>query len=127
MIDNITKGLSTTMEINVTDNDTAKRYASGSIEVFATPAMIALMENASKTLVDKFLQTGDTTVGTEINVKHIKATPVGMKVKCEATIEEVSGRQIKFNVKAWDEKGLIGEGTHTRFIVNVEKFMGKLG
>lgn len=120
------EGLSAIMEKVVTENETATKFASGAVEVYATPAMIALMENTAKSAVDLHLCYGDTTVGVEVNVKHLKATPVGMKVKCEAIIEKIEGKKISFIVRAWDEKGLIGEGTHVRYVVNIEKFMSKL-
>ena len=120
------EGLSAVIEKVVSENETASRYASGAVEVYATPAMIGLMENTAKSAVDLHLSCGDTTVGVEVNIKHLKATPVGMKVRCEAIVEKLEGKKIYFTVKAWDEKGLIGEGTHVRYIVNMEKFMEQL-
>jgi fluoroacetyl-CoA thioesterase len=123
---NLQEGLKWTMEMIVGENDTASRYASGNIDVYATPAMIALMENTAKTCIDKYLPDGHTTVGIEVNVKHIKATPVGMKVKCEATLTKIQGKRLHFNVEAWDEQGNIGGGSHSRYIINTEEFMRKL-
>lgn len=123
---NLEEGLKNSVEVIVTDKETAKAYGSGSLNVYATPAMIALMENASTNCVEEKLPEGFTTVGIEINVKHIKATPVGMKVRAEAQLERIEGKRLFFKVEAYDEKGKIGEGTHVRYIVNSEQFMGRL-
>ncbi len=123
---NISNGMKTTLEITVGKKDTASSYGSGAVDVFATPAMIALMENTAKAVVDEYINEGYTTVGIAISTNHIKATPIGMKVKCEATVENVDGKKIEFKVIAWDEVGKIGEGCHTRYIINVDKFMSKL-
>jgi fluoroacetyl-CoA thioesterase len=113
-------------EMTVTSEDTAAKYGSGLIAVFATPAMIGLMEGTAQMAIQKFLPEGYLTLGTEVNVQHLKATPVGMKVKCEAIVTQTEGKKIVFDVKAWDEQGLIGSGNHTRYIVEAKKFMEKL-
>lgn len=120
---NLKEGVSAIIETIVTKDKTALFYGSGNLEVFATPAMIALMENAAKSCVDLHIPSGYTTVGIDINVKHIKATSIGIKVKCEAVLMKVDNKKLYFNVKAWDKDTLIGEGTHIRYIVNTEKFM----
>ncbi len=120
------KGIKLTVEKNVTPDDTALKYGSGLVEVFATPAMIALMERAALELVRPFLAPGQNTVGVEVNISHIKATPVGEKINCEACLKEIDGKRLVFEVNAWDKKGLIGTGTHTRFIIDTEKFMSKI-
>ena len=109
----------------VTENDTAKVFGSGELLVLATPRMIALMEECSYKCISGDLETGASTVGTSLNVKHLSATPVGMEVSIEAEITEIDGRRVCFLVKAYDECGLIGEGTHERFIVYSEKFTQK--
>ena len=118
-------GIKGTKEIMVTNENTAKTMGSGTLDVFATPAMIALMENTAYESVASELEEGSGTVGTALNVKHVAATPVGMKVTCETELIKVDGRALTFSVKAFDEKGLIGEGEHERFIVFNEKFQAK--
>ena len=113
------------LKTQVTENDTAKVFGSGELEVLATPKMIALMEESSYKCVADGLDAGASTVGTYLDVKHLAATPVGMNVKVESTLTEVDGRRLVFSVKAYDESGLIGEGKHERFIVFSEKFVAK--
>jgi len=123
---NINTGITESKEMTVTQNDTASHYGSGLIEVFATPAMIGLMEGTAQQCAGKYLPEGFSTVGVEVNVKHIRATPVGMNVRCEAILKEVDGKKLFFEVNAWDEKGLIGAGTHTRYIIETKKFIEKI-
>lgn len=111
--------------VEVVPENTAAAVGSGLLEVFATPAMIALMEKTACNSVMPFLEEGCGTVGTELNVKHVAATPVGMTVTCESELIEADGRRLVFKVAAFDEAGMIGEGTHERFIVNNEKFQNK--
>ena len=118
-------GIKGTKEIMVTNENTAKTMGSGTLDVFATPAMIALMENTAYESVASELEEGSGTVGTALNVKHVAATPVGMKVTCETELIKVDGRALTFSVKAFDEKVLIGAGEHERFIVFNEKFQAK--
>ncbi len=113
------------IKVTVTQNDTAKVFGSGELEVLATPRMIALMEECAYKCITEDLEQGATTVGTLMNVKHLSATPVGMEVTVEAEVTENEGRRVCFSVKAYDECGLIGEGTHERFIVYSEKFTQK--
>lgn len=123
---NVKEGMTATIEMSVTENDTASKYGSGNLDVFATPAMIALMENTSKSSVDLHLPYGYTTVGIEVNVSHIKASPVGAKIRCEALLTKVDGKKLLFEVNAWDEIGKIGYGTHVRYIVNSSEFMKRV-
>ena len=118
-------GIQGKKELMVTKENTAKVMGSGTLDVFATPSMIALMEETAWTSVQSELEEGSGTVGTALNVKHVSATPVGMKVTCETELVKVDGRALTFSVKAYDEAGLIGEGEHERFIVYNEKFQSK--
>ncbi|MCU6762444.1 Uncharacterised protein [uncultured Roseburia sp.] len=111
--------------VKVVSENTAAAVGSGTLLVFATPAMIALMEKTACNSVMPFLEEGCGTVGTMLNVKHMAATPVGMTVTCESELIETDGRRLVFKVTASDEAGVIGEGTHERFIVNNEKFQNK--
>jgi predicted thioesterase len=111
----------------VSDNLTAASLGSGDMMVLATPAMCALMENAAMMAVAPHLEEGQTTVGTALNIEHSKATKVGEVITATAVLTEINGRELKFNIAARDEVSIMGEGTHTRFIVNREKFMAKLG
>ena len=118
-------GIKGKKEIIVTEDKTAKAMGSGTLDVFATPAMIALMENTAYESVAAGLEPGSGTVGTALNVKHVSASPVGMKITCETELIKVDGRALTFSVKAYDEAGLIGEGEHERFIIFEEKFQKK--
>ena len=109
----------------VTEKDTASAMGSGSLQVFATPMMVAKMEESACQAIAPFLEDGETTVGTALNIQHISATPVGMTVTAEAEIVAVNGREITFQVSAKDEAGTIGNGTHKRFLVYAEKFQAK--
>ena len=103
----------------------AKAVGSGDREVYATPAMIALIEKTAVKALEGALEENLTTVGTLLNVKHLSATPIGMQVSAKCTLVEVDKKRLVFNVEAYDECGLIGEGTHERFIVDKERFMAK--
>jgi fluoroacetyl-CoA thioesterase len=120
-------GLRSKVEMTVAFKDTACAVASGLAEVFATPAMIALMENAAYTAVQPYLPEGYSTVGAEISAQHMSATPVGLKVWAEATLTQVEGRKLSFFIEAFDEVEKIGEAAHTRFIVDSARFLAKAG
>lgn len=111
----------------VTGQLTAAQVGSGTLPVFGTPFMIGMMENAALSCLQPFLADGQGSVGTHLNVSHDAPTPVGMTVWAEAEITHVSenGKMIDFKVSAWDEKGPIGSGTHTRAIINNERFLSK--
>lgn len=123
MNENIKPGLEYRANMTVTAEDTAKAYSSGALEVFATPGMIALMECASFQLLKN---EGADSVGTELNVQHLRACLPGTDVWATAVVEEVNGNWVKFRVAAYDNKGEIGKGSHTRYIIDPEKFMAKL-
>ena len=112
-------------ETIVTKQSTAAGIGSGSLEVFSTPVMILLMEESCFMSVSDKLDEGFTTVGISVDVKHLSATPLGMKVEIKSELIKIDGRALTFKVEAYDEKGLIGEGIHERFIVNNEKFQAK--
>ena len=120
-------GAKCVLEQVVTDELTAAQVGSGALPVFGTPYMIAMMENAALTLLQNFIEEDKGSVGTQINVSHEAPTPIGMSIRAEATITNVSenGKLVDFAVKAWDEKGLIGQGTHTRGIIHAERFMAR--
>ena len=119
-------GLKYESRLTVDAENTALALGSGDMEVLATPAMVALMENAAMKAVADYLPEGSTTVGIEISTSHLKASAVGANVVAEATLDEVDGRRLKFSLKAWDDAGVIGEGVHTRFIVDRKRFLSKL-
>ena len=106
-------------------SDTALEVGSGDLLVYATPCMAALMEGAACEAIAGCLKEGQTTVGTTLNIAHTSATPVGMEVRAEAEVTAVEGKVITFSLKAFDESGEIGSGTHTRVIVNSQKFLDK--
>jgi predicted thioesterase len=126
MAHNLTPGIKGKNTIIVTEKDTASAFKSGIVSVFATPAMIGLMENTAHLSVQPFLEEGFITVGTEVNIRHIKATPPGMQVTAETKLLEAEGNKLKFQVSAHDEKGQIGFGTHTRYVVNAKSFLENL-
>lgn len=119
------KGLKGIKEIVVTEEVSAAHIGSGLLPVYATPCMIALIENTAASSVLPYLEAGSGTVGTRVDVAHLSATPLGMKVRVETELTEIDRRRLVFAVRAWDEAGLIGEGIHERFIVDNEKFMRK--
>jgi predicted thioesterase len=115
------------LEQTVTEELTAEKAGSGLLPVFGTPFLAAMMENAAMTVLQTFLDEGQGSVGTHLDISHDAPTPVGMKVWAEAEITAVSenGKMVDFAVKAWDEKGPISAGTHTRAIINSQRFLSK--
>ena len=110
----------------VTENDTAAKAASGSVEVLATPVMIAWMEEASLRLAQQELEEGLTTVGTEVNIKHLKGTLVGKTVKVLSVLKEIDRKRLVFDVEVIEDGVAVGTGSHTRFIIDTAKFYEKL-
>jgi predicted thioesterase len=110
----------------VNGENTARFLGSGDLDVYATPAMIALMEKAAVQTTALFLPEECSTVGTSVNIKHIAASPLGANIRAEALLTGLDGRKLSFEVRAWDDKELIGEGLHERFIIEKKKFMEKV-
>ena len=121
----ITVGLKAEVSTLVEREDTAKEVGSGDLLVYATPCMVALMEGAACEAIADALGENLTTVGTGLSIEHISATPVGLEVRAEAEVTAVEGKVITFALRAFDEAGEIGRGTHTRVIVNSQKFLEK--
>lgn len=122
----IKEGLTHTSKIKVTLENCASAVGSGGLDVFATPSMVALMENAAMNAVAPFLPEGSTTVGAEIDTTHIKPSALGAEIEATATLTAIEGRKLVFDVEARDTSGTIGKGTHVRFIVDIERFMAKV-
>ncbi len=122
---NLKIGITGEAKAIVSENNTAIALGSGGVPVLATPAMIALMENAAMSSVSLYLPEGSSSVGTRIESSHVAATPLGMEVTARCELVEIDGKRLVFRVEAYDALGKIGEGTHERFIINVEKFMKK--
>lgn len=118
-------GIKHSIEITVTKDKTAATMGSGTLDVFATPAMTALIEETAWRSVAPYLEQGQATVGTMLDIKHIAPTPLGMKVRCETTLTAVDGRKLTFEANVYDEAELVGSGTHERFIINAAKFQSK--
>lgn len=120
------KGLTASSTTTVVAENTAAQMGSGDLAVFATPAMVALMENAAMQAVAPALAEGETTVGAEMNTTHLKPSGLGSVITATAVLTEVEGRKLTFTVGARDAEGMIGEGVHVRFVVQRERFMSKV-
>lgn len=118
-------GIKGTAETVVVYENTAAAVGSGALEVFSTPSMIALMEKASRELVQPYLEEGQSTVGTRLEVSHVAASPIGAHIHAESTLVEIDRRMLTFEVKAYADGELIGEGRHQRCIIYAERFMEK--
>jgi uncharacterized protein (TIGR00369 family) len=122
-MDQIQPGLAAEETATVTEALLATHLGSGSIEVYGTPAMIALMERAAVAAIDPLLPPGQASVGIALEVKHLAATPAGQQVRARAEVVAVEGRRVTFAVEAWDEQERIGEGAHTRYVIDVARFV----
>lgn len=122
---NVTVGMKAEVMSLVEKEDTAQVVGSGSLLVYATPCMVALMEGAACEAIAEGLDESETTVGIELNIKHLSATPVGLEVRAEAEVTAVEGKIITFEIHAYDEAGEIGSGTHKRALVNAQRFLDK--
>ena len=118
-------GIKGTQTVIVTEENTAKTMGSGTLDVFATPAMIALMEKTAWTSIAPYLEEGEGSVGIKLEISHDAPTPLGMTITCESELVEVDGRRLVFSVTANDGKDTIGKGTHERFLIDEEKFQKK--
>lgn len=118
-------GIKNKLSIKVTDDNTAAALGSGTLRVFSTPAMVALMEKTAWESVSAYLSEGESTVGISLDIKHLAATPVGDTVTCESELVEIDRRRLVFSLKVTDSVDVIGEGRHERFIISNEKFMAK--
>jgi predicted thioesterase len=119
-------GLSAEVKITVGETETAAHLGSGLVPVYATPALVALMENTAVRALEGHLPPGQTSVGWQIDLRHLAATPVGMQVRARAELTEVQGRKLSFHIQAWDEVEMVGEASHVRFLVNEGAFMTKV-
>lgn len=122
----INVGICGKQEVVVDQNNTATALGSGDVPVFATPAMIALMEKTANDSVKQYMPENHVSVGIEINAQHIKATPIGGKVTCESFLSKVEGRKLVFNMTVYDGDGKVGEATHSRVVVDKDRFLGKI-
>ena len=121
----VTVGLKGRAEAIVNDSNTAQAACSGALPVFGTPFLCALMEEAAWKSIAPHLEAGQSTVGTRLNISHDSATPVGIKVWAESEVTAVDGKRLVLKVFAYDEKGLIGQGTHERFVITDDRFLAK--
>ncbi|HWR10067.1 thioesterase family protein [Sporomusa sp.] len=122
---NLQVGMKAERAEQVTTENTAIKYGSGGVAVYATPAMVGLMEGTCLAAVDPHLPSGMATVGIDLNIKHLAATPVGMTVRATAELTEIAGKKLTFTIEAFDDQEKIGQGTHERYIIDLDKFLKK--
>jgi fluoroacetyl-CoA thioesterase len=125
-VETIRPGLVAERVTVVDESLTASHLGSGGIDVYATPAMLALMEAAAVAAIDPLLPKGQASVGISVEVRHLAATPLGHRVRARAEVTEVAGKRVTFIVRAWDEAELIGEGTHTRYVIDTARFLERV-
>ena len=118
-------GLEAELAEETTEEQGVRHLGTGVRSVYSTPSMIALMERTSIHLIKPYLEEGEGSVGTKVNISHIASTPIGMKVRSKSTVQEIKGRRVTFAVEVYNEKEKIGEGTHERAVINVQKFASK--
>lgn len=123
--ENMEKGIALTLKMAVTPDKSAASMGSGTLDVLATPAMIALIEETAWRSVASFLDPGQATVGTNLQIKHLAPTPLGMDIRCETVLVAVEGRKLTFEANVYDDGGLIGSGTHERFVIDADRFQAK--
>lgn len=126
MLEDIKPGIVGEADEDISTSRTAAFFGSGLVPAYGTPAMVALMENSAVAAIQKYLGPGQTSVGTDVCIKHLAASPVGMRARARATVTAVNGRRIEFQIEAWDDREKIGEGTHARFVVDEARFMERL-
>lgn len=127
MVATLQPGLTHQFEKFTEPRESASAVASGALDVFSTPSLVALFESTALQAVQPHLPVGHTTVGIEVSVRHLKATRIGQRVRCQVSVSEVEGKRIAFAGEMWDEQGKIGEGTHVRYVVNEAEFLKRLG
>ncbi len=119
------KGIKNTIVVSVAEGDTARVLRSGTLDVWGTPAMAALIEETAWKSVAPYLNEGQSTVGSKLDICHLSPSPVGMNVRCETVLVEIDGRRLSFKAEVYDEAGLVGTASHERFIIDSERFMAK--
>jgi len=127
MVGMLQPGLTHQFEKATEPRESAAAVASGALDVFSTPSLVALFESTALQAVEPTLDPGFSTVGIEISVRHLKATRIGQRVRCAVTVTAVEGKRISFEGEMWDEQGKIGEGSHVRYVVNSVEFLRRLG
>jgi predicted thioesterase len=127
MVGMLQPGLSHQFEKVTEPRESAAAVASGALDVFSTPSLVALFESTALQAVEPLLDPGSTTVGVEVSVRHLKATRIGQRVRCAVKITAVEGKRISFEGEMWDEQAKIGEGSHVRYVVNAAEFLRRLG
>jgi fluoroacetyl-CoA thioesterase len=119
-------GISGEAVVVVTADNIADKFGNAGAKVFATPMLVALIEQAAINTVKHYLPEGEGTVGTKVDIAHLAATPVGMSVRATAKLVEIAGKKLVFDIEAFDDREKVGQGRHERYIINTESFLGKV-